>query len=152
MEILTGVKKMKFHVLGNRTKLEIDVRQRNYPDSRDYWDANWVASVIHLEIPGYMVHFEADLRTEELRDFVEELRTMNENLGGTAILKNLDSYIYLEGTMDRLGKIAWTIETCYPAGIGTQLTSEFESDQSYLRILIDELDRVLEAFPVIGKA
>ncbi|MDN3449468.1 hypothetical protein QMA09_04655 [Planococcus sp. APC 3906] len=142
---------MKFHVLGDNTKLEIDVLQRNYPDSTDFWDANWIASVIHLEIPGYMVHFEADLRTDELRDFVDELRSMNENLGGTAILKNLDSYIYLEGAMDLRGKISWNIETCYPAGIGAELTCDFESDQTYLRILIDELDRVLEAFPVLGK-
>ena len=125
--------------------------QRNYPDSMDFWDANWIASVIHLEIPGYMVHFEADLRTDELRDFVDELRSMNENLGGTAILKNLDSYIYLEGAMDLRGKISWNIETCYPAEIGAELTCDFESDQTYLRILIDELDRVLEAYPVLGK-
>ncbi|MDN7246213.1 WapI family immunity protein [Planococcus shenhongbingii] len=143
---------MKFHVLGNETKLEIDVLRRNYPDSRDYWDANWVASIIHLEIPGYVVHFEADLRTDELKEFVDGLRDMNERLHGTAILKNLDNYIHLTGSMNPLGKISWILETLYPVGTGAQLSCDFESDQSYLRILIDELDAVLEAFPVIGKA
>lgn len=148
---MTGVNRLKFHVLGNKVKLEIDVLHRNYPASRDYWDANWLASLIHLEIPGYTAHFEADLRTNELKEFADELRDMNENLKGTATLKNLDDYIHLTGTMNSLGKILWNLETRYPVGIGAQLSCAFESDQSYLRTLIDEIDTVLETFPVIGK-
>ncbi|SDH52630.1 hypothetical protein SAMN04487975_105139 [Planococcus glaciei] len=148
---MTGVKRLKFLVLGDKTKLEIEVLQRNYPNSRDYWDANWIASRIHLEIPGYTAHFEADLRTNELKEFADELRDMNEALKGTATLKNLDDYIHLTGTMNSLGKIIWNLETRFPAGDSAKLSCTFTSDQSYLRILIDEVDTVLEAYPVVGK-
>jgi hypothetical protein len=148
---MTGVNRVKFHVLGDKARLEIDVLHRNYPNSRDFWDANWVASLIHLEIPGYTAHFEADLRTNELKEFADDLRDMNEALKGAAALKSLDDYIHLNGTMNAFGKISWDLETRYPAGDSAKLSCRFIADQSYLRMLVDELDAVLEAFPVIGK-
>ena len=58
---------------------------------------------------------------------------------------------HIECEMDKLGKIIWTAETCYPAGYGAVLKFEFESDQSFLIGLIKELETILTAFPVIGK-
>ena len=50
-------------------KVEIQIVSRNYPNSSDYWDGNWNVSKINAEILGYLVRFNADLRTDELRDF-----------------------------------------------------------------------------------
>ncbi|WP_429821964.1 WapI family immunity protein [Domibacillus aminovorans] len=44
-----------------------------------------------------------------------------------------------------------SLVTCYPSGYGAVLRFEFESDQSYLKDLIKELDAILAIFPVIGK-
>ncbi|MGD6831239.1 WapI family immunity protein [Sutcliffiella halmapala] len=142
---------MKFHLLGEETKIEIDVLHRNYPNSSDYWDGNWVKSKIKIEIPGYLVRFDADLRTDELRDFVNEIKLLNRSLKGIASLKNLDSYLQFECQMGKLGQMLWTAETCYPAGYGAVLKFEFESDQTFLNRLIRELDDILTHFPVIGK-
>ncbi|WP_435372052.1 WapI family immunity protein [Sporosarcina luteola] len=60
---------------------------------------------------------------------------------------NLD----FEGEIDKLGKIKWNAETCYPAGNGAVLEFKFESDQTYLNMLIKELDDIIIQFPVIGK-
>ncbi|WP_203364726.1 hypothetical protein [Bacillus sp. REN10] len=141
---------MKFHLLGAETNIEIDVLHRNYPNSSDYWDRNWVSSKLKIEIPGYTVSFVADLRTDELSDFVNKLKIMNKNMKGKAILNNLDGYLEIEGEMNKLGQIIWTAETCYPAGYGAVLNFEFVSDQSYLETIIKELDDVLVAFPVLG--
>ncbi len=142
---------MKFQLLGNETIIIIKVINRSYPDSTDYWDGNWINSTIKVEIPGYSVRFDATLRTDELLDFLNELKNMRKHMKGKAILKNLDAYIHFEGGMDRLGKIIWTGETCYPAGNGAVLNFEFESDQSFLEGLIRELEEILAWFPVIGK-
>lgn len=142
---------MKFHLLGEETNIEIDVLHRNYPNSSDYWDRNWVSSKLKIEIPGYTVSFVADLRTDELSDFVNKLKIMNKNMKGKAILNNLDGYLEIEGEMNKLGQIIWTAETCYPAGYGAVLNFEFDSDQSYLETIIKELDDILVAFPVLGK-
>jgi hypothetical protein len=142
---------MKFHLLGEETIIEIDVFYRDYPNSSDYWDGNWVTSKINIKIPGYLVNFDANLRTDELRDFANEIKLMSKLLKGKATLKNLDNYLHIECEMDKLGKIIWTAETCYPAGYGAVLKFEFESDQSFLIGLIKELETILTAFPVIGK-
>ncbi|MCM3359791.1 hypothetical protein [Psychrobacillus sp. MER TA 171] len=141
---------MKFHLLGEKTKVEIDVLTREYPNSSSYWDVNWVISNVKVEIPGYYVNFTASLRTDEIRDFVNELKSMNRYLTGKAILKNLDSFIHFEGEMDKLGHIDWSGETCYPAGSGAVLSFEFVSDQSHLINLIKELENIIYVFPVIG--
>lgn len=143
---------MKFHLLGEEDeKVEIEILSRKYPNISDYWDRNWIASKINAEIPGYLVRFPADLRTDELRDFVNELKLMSRQLKGKAILKNLDSYIHFVCEMNSLGQITWSGETCYPAGYGSVLNFEFKSNQSYLERLIKELDVILSVFPVIGK-
>ncbi|MBM7569938.1 hypothetical protein [Aquibacillus albus] len=142
---------MKFHLLGEKTKVEIDVKGREYPNSSDYWDGNWVVSNVKVEIPGYNVNFNASLRTDDIRDFVNDLKLMSRNLSGKAILKNLDSFIHFEGEMDKLGHIEWSGETCYPAGSGAVLTFEFVSNQSYLDALIKELEDITYVYPVIGK-
>ncbi|MGG1397723.1 hypothetical protein ABE288_07830 [Bacillus salipaludis] len=66
---------------------------------------------------------------------------MSKLLKGKATLKNIDYYLHIECEMDKLGKILWTAETCYPAGYGAVL--KFESDQSFLIRLIKELDDIL---------
>ncbi|QCR31910.1 hypothetical protein [Lysinibacillus sp. SGAir0095] len=143
---------MKFHLLGEKTKVEIDVLAREYPNSSDYWDGNWVISNVKVEIPGYYVDFNASLRTDDIRDFVNDLKSMNRYLTGKAILKNLESFIHFEGEMDKLGHIDWSGETCYPAGSGAVLTFEFVSNQSYLEDLIKELEDITYVYPVIGES
>lgn len=143
---------MKFHLLGNEyERVEIEVISRRYPDTTNYWDINWIDSKINVDIPGYVVEFHASLRTDELSDFLNELQLLNKNLKGNATLNNLDKYIHFECEMDRLGKMKWSGETCYPAGFGAVLNFEFNSDQSYLERLIKELEAVLSVFPIIGK-
>ncbi|WP_110111803.1 hypothetical protein [Bacillus sp. CGMCC 1.16541] len=141
---------MKCLLVGEEAKIEIDLIHRSYPTSMDYWDGNWVDSRIKVEIPGYVAHFDSYLRTDELQDFFSQLKKMNDTLTGKAALHNLDNYIQIEGEMTKTGMIHWTAETCYPAGYGAVLTFEFASDQSYLNELIEQLDELLLAYPVVG--
>ncbi|MET4559832.1 hypothetical protein ABIA69_000975 [Lysinibacillus parviboronicapiens] len=143
---------MNFHLLGEENeRVVMEVLSRKYPNSADYWDVNWIDSKINVEIPGYLVQFYADLRTDDVRDFVDELKLMSSSLQGKAILKNLESTIHFECKMNYSGQIMWSGETCYPAGYGAVLKFEFKSDQSYLKRLIKDLDDILTVFPVIGK-
>ena len=110
-------------------KFVIKVIGRQHPDATDYWDGNWIGSIINIEIPGYSVKFPANLRTDELLSFMEELKNLDETLKEKASLKSMEDFIMLEGEVDLTGKVMWTGETCYPLGTGA----------------------ILEEFPVIGK-
>ena len=65
---------------------------------------NWVTLNIDSKIPGYLVNFGANLRTDELRDFTNEIKLMSKLLKGKANLKNLKNYLHIECEMDKLGK------------------------------------------------
>ncbi|WP_420851769.1 WapI family immunity protein [Oceanobacillus jeddahense] len=108
-------------------------------------------STIKVEIPGYYVDFNASLRTDDIRDFVNDLKLMNRHLTGKAILKNLDGFIHFECKMNQLGHIAWSGETCYPAGSGAILRFKISANQSYLDHLMKELEDIIYTFPVIGE-
>ncbi|MFC4322008.1 WapI family immunity protein [Litchfieldia salsa] len=142
---------MEFNIIGEETRVVINILNRSHPECTDYWDGNWVKAKIDIQIPGYLAKFDLDLRTDELRDFLIGLRIMNKDLKGKAQLNNLDSYIEIECEVTKIGGIVWSVETCYPAGYGAVLKFEFESDQSYLLNLISELEAILVTFPVIGK-
>lgn len=142
---------MKIHLLGEETTIEIVVIGRSHPECTDYWDGNWIISNIWIEIPGYKAQFKADLRTDELWNFSNELKLMNKELKGKASLINLDGYLEIECEINKQGVIHWTAETCYPAGFGAVLKFDFSSDQSYLIGIVQEIESILSVFPVIGK-
>lgn len=142
---------VKFYLLGEESeKVEITILSRSHPTSVDFWDGNWVDSNVKIEIPGYSVNFPAHLRTDELSDFLKELKLMAKTLKGKAELNNLDHYIKFECEINSLGHINWKGATCYPSGFGATLNFEFHSDQSYLQKVIKELEAILQVFPVIG--
>jgi len=142
---------VKFKLLGEENeKVEIEVIGRTHPESTDYWDGNWIDAKLKVEIPGYLVEFVANLRTDELRGFLDELKIMYKTLKGKVELDNMDEYIHFECEINNLGHIRWIGKTCYPPGYGAELTFEFQSNQSYLEQIIRELDAILAVFPVIG--
>jgi hypothetical protein len=142
---------LKFKVLGEDTKIEIEAIGRKYPNTTDYWDINWLVSTINVNIPGYKACFNASLTTYEIRDFYTELTRMETKLKGQAKLNNIDGYLDIECEMNRTGRMMWSAELCYPAGHGALLSFDFESDQSYLGDLIKQLEQLLRVYPVIGK-
>lgn len=146
---MEGLRKLNVSLLGEKTKIEIEVLERSYPDSTNNWDKNWITSVVHITIPGYVAQFTCELRTDELAEFADELAVMHENLEGTAAFKHIEGAICMKGTIDHLGRILWEAETCYPPGDGAVLQFEFNSDQSYLTSLIRQLHTILSSFPVI---
>ncbi|MGH2317784.1 WapI family immunity protein [Planococcus sp. SE5232] len=139
----------KLDILGSETKIEIKILERLYPESIGSWEGDWVKAVIRVEIPGYSANFLADLRTEEFKEFRDQLAAMNQNLEGPASLISIENAIEAKAVMDSLGGIYWEVSTRYPISTGAVLTFAFGSDQSYLNQLVKELDEVLAEFPML---
>jgi hypothetical protein len=141
---------MKFIVKGEGAKVIIDIKCRNYPDSNDYWDGNWINSDIEASVPGYRVSFNGNLRAEELVFFLRSLKKMNQSLSGFSEFTSIEGVINIRGEINKTGQVEWTGKTTYPVGIGATLTFSFVSDQSFLPNLISELELVTKEFPVKG--
>lgn len=141
----------RVNILGEDAKIEIEVLERCHPEAIGSWEGDWVKTTITVEIPGYSAFFQADLRTEEFKDFHDQLATMNSKLERTAMLMSIENAIAAKAVLNSQGSIFWEVATRFPVGEGTLLTFEFGSDQSYLTQLIKELDEVLTEFPVLER-
>lgn len=53
---------MEFQIIGEDTKVSIDVVGRSHPHCTNYWDINWVKSMIVIDIPGYSANYEANFK------------------------------------------------------------------------------------------
>lgn len=141
---------MNFFIVGENTKIEIEVFTQSYPESTDYWDGNWLNATIECEIPGFNAKFDLHIRTDELQDFSDQVKEMARKKAGKAALYNLDGYIEIEAIYEEPGTVNWTAALCYPAGNGASLKFDFSADQTSLNQLIKELDEIISVFPVVG--
>ena len=142
---------MEVTVKGETTKIVIEVQERAYPDSNDYWDGNWLKTNLEIHIPGVHASFPTLLRNEDFSFFLKELKKINNQLSGSAEFKTMENAIHLRAEISRSGKMKWRGKVIHPVGVCATLTFVFENDQSYLPPLLSELEAVTKEFPVKGK-
>jgi hypothetical protein len=96
-------------VVGRQSEdhIEIRVLKRTRPQANDYWDGNWVASEIAVDIPPWRATYPAQLRTEEFSRFRDQLREMYEGSGKEASFEPMEPWVRLTLELDALGHIAF---------------------------------------------
>jgi hypothetical protein len=130
----------------------IRVIQRQFPESNDKWDGNWLESPIHISVGRYDATLPAQLRVDELISFRTALEAMNETLIGSADLVSMDGWLKLTMTCLTTGALKVVGEADDNPGIGNKLRFELTGmDQSFLPTLIDELAAIENAFPLRGE-
>ena len=143
---------MDFKIKGSGGELlKITVMGYSCPDAVDFWDGNWLDCRLNLGLNGFYADFAFGLRADELERFLRELEQLHSNLKGTASLENMSCVIHLNVTIRKTGQLIWEGRLVYPAGHGTTLEFEVESDQSFLPDLINELKSIANRYPIRGK-
>ena len=137
-------------VAGDAARLTLEMQHREYPESTDYWDANWVVTRFFATAPGFRADFVESVHLSEVISLRKGLAKMHARMEGAVEWKAMDGFLELTAEMDKLGHIHWTIDLIYPAGVGARLSLELENDQTYLPALLNQIDDILEAFPLLG--
>lgn len=132
--------------------LSLWIGGREFPDSEDYWDGNWLVVRARMEAPGARVECEGPiLMTSDLERFRGELASLHATLSGEATLASLEPNLTVRLAAQRLGQIALEVEiTPEPLGQLHRFTLDAHLDQSHLPALIASCDALLERFPVRG--
>jgi hypothetical protein len=65
---------MQFSIKGNQEIVTIDAQSRTYLDTDESWDGNWINSTIEIVVPGYHAYFSGKLRTDEIFQFLQDLK------------------------------------------------------------------------------
>ena len=138
-------------ITDGQCRLALDVLRRENPQAQGFWDANWMVAGVQATAPGFHVHFKESLHLSELVALREQVREMYSTLRGGAELDATEGWMNLKAGMDKLGHVRWSVEITYPVALsGARLQFEINNDQTYLPGLLNQLNAVLELFPIIG--
>ena len=143
-----------FH-LGDETTHYIDVEVLSRaPNATDYWDGNWLTSVVEIVVGPWKGRYGASLRAEEFAQFRDQLRTLYDNASAPpAQFASMEPWLRFNvQRSDRLGHVRVAGRAQAEPFFDNHNLLEFvlELDQTYLSSVLDELDGILNEFPVLG--
>ena len=130
--------------------LKIWISDRQFPDSSDYWDGNWLLATAvcqgtgsRIEVSGPFVHL------SEFKKWKADLEEFNLTLKGSVSLPAMEPTlgIKIEETKSSTGRLH-----CEVSLSGDHISEAhnylFDIDQSYLTGLIGQLATILRAYPL----
>ncbi|MEU8104615.1 hypothetical protein AB0C18_12940 [Nonomuraea muscovyensis] len=145
MEIVIGRSKQADHVA-------IRIVGRMHPGATDFWDGNWLTSLILVRVGGFVAKIDAGLRVEELRDFRVQLQRVYAEVRGRAVLASLEHWVELVMECHPTGSLSISGTVADDPSMGNTLRFEVEGlDQTDIPAIIDALVAVDERFPVQGR-
>lgn len=115
------------------------------------WDKNWIKTQITIKGGKFSGQYSGDFMTVDFEKFKQELSKLYDNLKGTANFNDLEGYLELKITGDGIGHFEVNVKACDQPGVNaSELTFTMGFDQTELKDLVNQLDRITKQFPIIG--
>lgn len=87
----------------------------------------------------------------DFHNFKQELAKFYDNLNETVEFKDLEGYLNLKIIGDGLGHFEVIVNACDHPGInGAHLSNTLNFDQTQLKKLLNQLNRIIKHFPIIA--
>lgn len=130
--------------------LQIWVHGRQYPDTNDYWDGNWLKVTACCEAKGASVWTNGPIiHLSELQSWMISTKELSKTLKGEAKLLCMEQELFVTLKAESLGHIAMNVEIT-PSINEQEHRFSFELDQSYLPSLVSQCDEVLKNYQIRG--
>jgi hypothetical protein len=132
---------------------QLTVHGRQFPDAQDRWDGNWLQITARCAQAGAIVATSGPmLEASDLQRFRDALSAWTAAAGGEAVLNGAEPNIVVRVTaLETAGEVRVRVDLSpEPQSQGHWFA--FTVDPSYLAETIRQLDAVLAAFPVRGRA
>lgn len=129
--------------------LSICVDQYQYPDSTEYWDANWLSVRIHCIGQNATVNLSRScVHVPELASWLESCVSLNEGHANEATLPTMEPYLQVTISHSRKFKGLVAIVKLSPDNVSQFHEFRFPIDQSHIPRLILDLRKTLSRFPI----
>ncbi len=129
---------------------EIWIFGRQFPESDDYWDGNWLDVAARCTGESAVVKARGSiLHLSELDKWLHECKQVHASLSGMAHLSCMEPNIDVKITMDKRGRCELVV-CLTPDHLSQEHSFIFELDQSYLPSLIQSLEAILHSYPLKG--
>jgi hypothetical protein len=128
--------------------LRIWVHGRQFPDSLDFWDGNWLNITANCASAGSSVWISGPrIHLSELETLYNEATRLYDTLTGEAALKCLEPELNVLLKAKSLGHIAVTVQIT-PDHLNQSHRFLFEVDQTYLPAFLGQLKTTLVEYPI----
>lgn len=128
--------------------LQVWIISRQFPDSKDYWDGNWLNIIAQCSDEGATVIIRGSfIHLRDIATWRSHLIKMNKSLKGSAELAPLEPNLYLKLECNNLGHIAVDCQIT-PDHMTQRHSFEFGSDQTFLKHYIKQCDDILKQYPI----
>ena len=131
--------------------LEIWIHGNEFPDSRDYWDGNWMDITAKCTSKNACVWVSGNiLHLPDLEHLMTTTEKLYETLKGEAELPCIEPELSVKLRASNLGQIFMTVDIT-PDNLNQEHKFKFEIDQSYLPELISSCKKVLDRYKIKEK-
>jgi hypothetical protein len=129
--------------------LQLWVYGREFPDSDDEWDGNWLMVRARCSAVGASVQIVGPyLDTLSFHRWRGELHELHTRMEGMAVLESVEPNLrVLVTAVDRRGHLAVDVEISTEP-LQQKHSFQFDADQSYLPSVLVQIDSVLRKFGV----
>ena len=140
-------------LIGSRASDFLSVKpvEREHPDASDFWDGNWLITEIEIAVGAFRARYVANLRVDELLRLRDQMSALPCTLDGQAELRSLEDWLQVSIQGDDLGHFQVDCQAKDAAGIGNTLKFALGFDQTELSGMLDELEQIIEKFPLLGE-
>jgi hypothetical protein len=115
------------------------------------WDKNWVKTKVTVKGGKFTGQYSGDFMTVDFEKFKQELSRLYDNLKGKASFNDLEGYLELKITGDGIGHFEVDVKACDQPGVNaSELTFTMGFDQTELKELVNQIDRITKQFPITG--
>ena len=126
------------------------IHNRQYPESDDYWDGNWLRATAHCGSDGASVTVTgAIIRSPEVLELKKAFEQLSSSLQGAKQIECLEPYLKFDLQMESLGNTVFSVFIT-PDHLTQQHSFIFSIDQSYFSSMIESCTKILKRFPIIG--
>ncbi len=129
----------------------LDVINRSYPSANDFYDGNWLNAKTVVKVGCFTGAVNGQLRADELASFQVELTELYKSLSGSAKLLTLEGWLSFEIIGDGRGHFSCTGEVTDEFVQGNTLNFKLDLDQTFLPEILNSLEKVASAFPVLDR-
>jgi hypothetical protein len=129
------------------------IHSRQFPDSQDYWDGNWLNVTAHCGANGVSVWVSgAIVMVSDLARWLVECEALYQGGQGEALLQPSEPNLLVTlRSSDRRGPILMRVEIT-PNHMTQEHRVDFEIDQSYLPSLMAQCRSIIDEYPIRGEA
>jgi|GEM_PF-4772909 len=135
---------------GDIGRLELDFLTRKEYGTNNFWEENWLYTLVKATFPGFIVRFHCNVRTDDLQRWHDDLAKFIDNELSSITLTSLEeciSLIFIKNGIEDT-KVAGVITDTELTGCSVKFT--LHCDMSIIVNFRVELHNILMQFPIIG--